>query len=49
MDQEVVLGRCKSDNWLLNSSLDHFGLHQEKNGRVVMKVEVLKRCILRPN
>ena len=27
MDHEVGLGRCKSVDWLLNSSRDHFGLH----------------------
>jgi hypothetical protein len=48
MDQEVVFGQCKSIDWLLNSPKDHFGLHQGKNGRVTMKVEVLRRHILRP-
>ena len=33
MDQEVRPGRCKSVDWLLNSSRDHFGLHWGKNGR----------------
>jgi hypothetical protein len=45
MDQEVVLGRCKSVHWLLISSQDHFGLHQGKNGKVTMKVEVPTRYI----
>ena len=30
MDQEVVPGRCKSVDWLLNSSRDHFSLHYVK-------------------
>ena len=30
MDQEVISGRCKSVDWLLNLSQDHFGLHQGK-------------------
>ena len=42
MDQEVFPGRCKSVDWLLNSSRDHFGLHQGKNGKVTMEVEVPK-------
>ena len=48
MDHEVVPGPCKSVDWLLNSSWDHFGLHQGKNGSMTMKVKVLKRHILRP-
>ena len=40
MDQDVVLGHCKSVDWLLNSSRDHFGFHQGENGRVTMEVEV---------
>ena len=48
MDHEVVPGSCKSIDWLLNSSQDHFGLHQEKNVRVIMEVEVPKGYILRP-
>ena len=43
MDQEVIPGRCKSIDWLLNSSWDLFGLHQGKNGRVTMEVEVPER------
>ena len=49
MDQVVVPWCCKSVDWLLNSSLDHFGLHQGKNDRVTMEVEVPKRIILRPS
>ena len=30
MDNEVVPRCCKSIDWLLNSSLDYFGLHQGK-------------------
>jgi hypothetical protein len=42
-------GICKSVDWLLNSSQDHCGLHQGKNGRVTMEVEVPKWHILSPN
>ena len=49
MDQEVVQGCCKSVDSLLNSSHDHFGFHQGKNGIVMMEVEVPKRHVLRPN
>ena len=31
MDHEVVPRSCKIYDWLLNSSLDHFALHQDKN------------------
>ena len=30
MNYEVVSKPCKICDWLLNSSRDHFGLHQEK-------------------
>ena len=49
MDHEVVPGHCKSVDWLLNSSQDHFSVHQGKNGRVIMKVEVPKVHISRHN
>ena len=42
MDHEVVPMPCKICDWLLNSSQDHFGLHQEQNIGVTMKFEVLK-------
>ena len=42
MDNEVVKWQCKSIDWLLNSSHDHFNLHQGKNGKGTMKVEVPK-------
>ena len=48
MDHEVVLGPCKIYDWVLNSSWDHFNLHQGKNVRVTMEFEVPKRHILRP-
>ena len=48
MDHEVVPWPCKICDWLLNSSWDHFGLHQGRNVRVTMEVEVLKRHNLRP-
>ena len=48
MDHEVVLGPCKIRDWLLNSSHDHFGLHQGKMVRVAMEFEVPKRHILKP-
>ena len=31
MDHEVVPGRSKGVDWLLNSSHDNFGLHYRKN------------------
>ena len=31
MDHEVVSRPCKISDWLLNSSWDHFNLHQGKN------------------
>ena len=50
MDHEVVPGHCnKSVDWLLNSSRDHFGLHQGEHGRVTMEVEVTKMHISRDN
>ena len=47
MDQEVVREHCKRVDWVL--SRDHFGLHQGKNGRVIMEVKVPKIHISRPN
>ena len=47
MDHEVVPRPCKICDWLLNSSWDHFGLHQGNNVRVIMEFEVPKRHILR--
>ena len=47
MDHEVIPWRCKIRHWLLNSSHNHFGLHQQKIVRVAMKFEVPKRHILR--
>jgi hypothetical protein len=48
MDHEVVPRPCMICDWLLNSSQDHFGLHQGKNVRVTMESKVLNRHILRP-
>ena len=48
MDHEVVPRTCKICDWLLNSSRDHFSLHQVENVRVTMKFEVPRRRILRP-
>jgi hypothetical protein len=48
MDHEVVPKPCKVCDWLLNSSWDHFGLHQRKNVRVTMEFKVPKRHFLRP-
>ena len=39
---------CKICNWLLNSSQDHFGLHQGRDVIVTMESKVPKRHILRP-
>ena len=48
MDHEVVQGLCKLYDWLLNSSRDHFGLHQRENSRVTMEVEVPDKHVIRP-
>ena len=48
MDHEVVSRPCKKCDWLLNSSHDHFGLHQGKNVRMTREFEVPKRHILGP-
>jgi hypothetical protein len=48
MDNEVVPRPCKIYDWLLNSSRDHFSLHQGKNFRVTIKFEVPIIHILRP-
>ena len=48
MNHEVVSRPCKTCDWLLKSSRDHFGLHQGKNIRVTMEFKVPKRNILRP-
>ena len=42
---DYFIGLC---DWPLNLSRDHFGLHQEKNVRVIMKLEVLKSPIVSP-
>jgi hypothetical protein len=47
MDHEVVPRPNKICNWLLNSSRDHFGLHQGQNVRVTMEYEIPKGHILR--
>jgi hypothetical protein len=47
MDHEVIPRPCKICDWLLNSSRDHFGLHQQKNVIVTMEFEVPKRHVLR--
>jgi hypothetical protein len=48
IDHEVVPRPCKISVWLLNSSRDHFHLHQGKNVTVTMEFEVPKRHILIP-
>jgi hypothetical protein len=48
MDHEVVPQPCKTCDWLLNLSRDHFGLHQRQHVRVTMKFEVPKIYILKP-
>ena len=37
MDHEVVWRPCKIGDWLLNSSREHFNLHQGTNVRVTME------------
>ena len=39
MDHEVVPRPYKICDWLLNSSRDHFGLHQGENVKVTMEFE----------
>ena len=49
MDHEAVLRLCKICDWLLNSSQNHFGLHQgKKNVRVAKEFKVPKRHLLKP-
>ena len=48
MDHKVVPSSSKTCDWLLNSSKDHFGVHEEKYVRVIMEPEVTKRPIHRP-
>jgi hypothetical protein len=47
MNHEVVPRPCKTCDWLLNSSREHYSLHQGNNVRVAMKFKVLERRILR--
>ena len=44
----VVPRPYKICDWMLNSSHDHFTLHQGKNVRVIMEFKVPQRQILRP-
>jgi hypothetical protein len=46
MDHEVVPRPSKRCDWTLKSSRDDLGLHQGKNGRVIMEVEVHKFVFL---
>ena len=48
MDPKVVPRLCKICDWLLNSSRDHFSLHQWKNVKVTMAFKVPKRHVVRP-
>ena len=48
MDHKVIPRPCKICDWLLNSSRNHFGLHQGKIIRVIIEFKVPKRHILRP-
>jgi hypothetical protein len=48
MDHEVVPCFSKICDWLLNLSQDHFDVHQAKNVRVIMELEVPKMLIFRP-
>ena len=43
MDHEVVPRPWNICEWLLNSSRDHFGLHQGKNYRVTMGFKIPKK------
>ena len=48
MDHKVIPRPCKICDWLLNSSWEHFGLHQGKNVKVTMEFKVPKRHLLGP-
>ena len=48
MHHEVVPRPCEIYDWLLDSSRDHFGLHQGKIVIMAMELEVIKIRILRP-
>jgi hypothetical protein len=48
MDHEVIPIPCKTCDWMLKPSKDHFDLPQGKNVKVSMKFKVPKRHILRP-
>ena len=52
MDHEVIPRPCKINDWLLNSSRDHFSLHQEKRMWVRVTMHGVrgpqKTCFLRP-
>ena len=47
MDHEVIPRPYKVCDRLLNSSWDHFVLHQRKNVKVMLEFEVLKRHVVR--
>ena len=48
MDHEVVSRPCNICDWLLNSSRDYYGLHQDKkNVKVFMERKVSQRHVLR--
>ena len=47
MDHEVIRRPCKICGWLLNSSSDHFSLHQGTNVGVTVEFEVPKDILLR--
>jgi hypothetical protein len=49
MDHEVVSRPCKICDEFFNFSQDHFSLHQGKNVKASMKLEVPKRYIIRPS
>ena len=46
MDHEVVPQPSKQCDWTLKSFWDDLGLHQGKNGKVTMEVEVHKFVFL---
>ena len=48
MDHELVPRPSKRCDWTLKLSWDDLGLHQGKNGRVTMEVEVPKKQYLSP-
>ena len=48
MDHELVPQPSEAYDWMLNSSREQFGLHQAKNVREPIEIEVPKKQYLSP-